>query len=393
MYHSVISHSPDLTKLLNDGYELELKDEHLLIHGVPYVNSNKQIERGTLVSPLTITGNKTGPPKSHVVFFDGSQPCDKNGKEIPQLIHTKNGKALSAAISVQRSFSNKPPGGFKDFYAKMTSYVRVISAPARSMDRTVTARTYRIVPFEAGQSVFHYPDTNSSRAEITAVSERLSGLKIGIVGLGGTGSYVLDFVAKCPVAEIHLFDGDQFYAHNAFKAPSAPSVELLNQGTKKVEYLSEMYSRMHRGIVPHPEYVGSENFHEFSNYDFVFVCIDKGKVKQLFYAHLEDWKIPFVDVGLGVNVTEKNELFGNIRTTTSLEGLRTHVNSRVSFEDEDEDGAYATNIQIAELNALNASIAVIEWKKHFGFYASTGICLNSVHSVHSNSIQNEKVET
>jgi tRNA A37 threonylcarbamoyladenosine dehydratase len=51
---------------------------------------------------------------------------------------------------------------------------------------------------------------------------------------GGTGSYVLDFVAKTPVKEIHLFDGDIFDQHNAFRAPGAPSGEELEQRLKKV---------------------------------------------------------------------------------------------------------------------------------------------------------------
>ena len=30
--------------------------------------------------------------------------------------------------------------------------------------------------------------------------------------------------------------------------------------------------------------------------------------------------------------------------------------------------AYATNIQVADLNALNAALAVVKWKKIRGFY-------------------------
>ena len=51
--------------------------------------------------------------------------------------------------------------------------------------------------------------------------------KIIILGLGGTGSYILDLVAKTPVKEIHLYDGDTFYQHNAFRSPGAPSSDEL----------------------------------------------------------------------------------------------------------------------------------------------------------------------
>ena len=42
--------------------------------------------------------------------------------------------------------------------------------------------------------------------------------------------------------------------------------------------------------------------------------------------------------------------------------------------------AYASNIQIAELNALNAAFAVIAWKKRMGFYQD---CKNEHHSTYS----------
>lgn len=36
--------------------------------------------------------------------------------------------------------------------------------------------------------------------------------------------------------------------------------------------------------------------------------------------------------------------------------------------EEGEDDIYASNIQIADLNALNAALAVVKWKKMIGFY-------------------------
>jgi tRNA A37 threonylcarbamoyladenosine dehydratase len=50
--------------------------------------------------------------------------------------------------------------------------------------------------------------------------------------MGGTGSYILDLVAKTAVMEIHLFDGDDFNQHNAFRAPGAASLEDLEKHMK-----------------------------------------------------------------------------------------------------------------------------------------------------------------
>ena len=83
--------------------------------------------------------------------------------------------------------------------------------------------------------------------------------KIAIVGLGGTGSYVLDLVAKTPVREIHLFDGDRFLQHNAFRSPGAPTVEELQRVPPKVTHFQTLYCRMRRNIVAHECFIDSGN--------------------------------------------------------------------------------------------------------------------------------------
>jgi tRNA A37 threonylcarbamoyladenosine dehydratase len=42
---------------------------------------------------------------------------------------------------------------------------------------------------------------------------------VAVIGLGGTGAYVLDFLVKTPVREIRAFDLDVFHVHNAFRPP------------------------------------------------------------------------------------------------------------------------------------------------------------------------------
>jgi molybdopterin/thiamine biosynthesis adenylyltransferase len=383
---SLIQTSPDLKFLRDEGYEVEVRGAHLLIHNVPYLNSARSIGYGTLVSPLTLAGNRTARPKDHVTYFIGDQPCNKDGSVIVALTHGMNTQVLAEGLTVNRSFSNKPQNGFADFHAKMTSYITIISAPVESMDPTINARTFRIIEYTDSDSVFNYPDTNSSRANIGAISERLSGLRIGIVGVGGTGGYVLDFVAKCPVREIHLFDGDKFLAHNAFRAPGAPDVETLNQTLPKTEYLKQVYSRMHKGIVAHSNYIDDGNLHLFDTLDFVFICMDKGRVKKYIIDRLQSQGKPFIDVGIGVQLTGADALTGMVRTTTSTERNRDHVMDRVSMSDNDEDEAYSTNIQTAELNALNASLAVVRWKKLYGFYEDSEREMNSVYLIGANSI-------
>jgi hypothetical protein len=100
---------------------------------------------------------------------------------------------------------------------------------------------------------------------------------------------------------------------------------------------------------------------------FVFLCLDDGPSKKLLVRKLDEYGISFVDVGMGVYVGE-NALGGMLRVTTSTPKQRKHVPTRIPFADGNGQNEYSQNIQIADLNALNAALAVIKWKKLFGFY-------------------------
>lgn len=369
MQSALTSRSPDLLRLRDEGYEVEVRSGHLLVHNVPYVNSNGVLARGTLVSDLTLAGDATARPANHVAWFIGDHPCDRAGREIPAIKHGTTTFALAPDVIAQHAFSNKPPAGYADYHAKMTRYIEIISAPAQSLDPSTTARTYRPVLAAEGESVFHYIDSASSRAGIAAVSAKLARPKIAIVGLGGTGSYILDLVAKTPVTEVHLFDGDLFLQHNAFRAPAAASLDDLLAKPSKVAYLVAMYGKMRRGIIPHEVFIGEENVAELLEFDFVFLCMDSGPAKKLIIATLQAAGRSFIDTGIGVELVQARlQLWGICRVTTSTAQQQDHVAQRVSCAADDAEDLYARNIQLAELNALCAVLAVTKWKKLWGFY-------------------------
>ena len=382
MYQQLISRSPDLKKLRDKGFQIEIKEGHLLIHSIPYVTSNKEVKYGILVSTLTLSGDKTITPDNHVVYFKGEYPCHKDGHCISEIKHNIPNQELAEGILVNHSFSNKPDHGYKDYYDKMTRYIDIISNEAKSIDKTVTAKTFKVIESEDEESVFNYIDTNSSRAGINTISEKLKIDKIAIIGLGGTGSYVLDLISKTPVKEIHLFDGDDFLQHNAFRAPSAPSFKKLNNKPKKTDYFKEIYSQMHKNIYSNHYCINSSNIDELKTMDFIFICIDANKTKKILIDYLEEHNINFIDVGISVYKID-DQLLGNVRTTLSINNQRNDIKKYISFT-KDEDNEYSSNIQIAELNMFNATMAVIKWKKFCGFYQDLEKDNNSMYSTNNN---------
>jgi hypothetical protein len=201
----------------------------------------------------------------------------------------------------------------------------------------------------------------------------------------------LDLVAKTPVDEIHLFDGDEFVNHNAFRAPGAAPIEVLEARPKKVDYLKGEYSRMRKRIIAHPVYVGPETVTQLEGMTWVFLAADELAEKPAIIDFLEAREIPFIDVGMGI---EKHAagLSGTIRVTASLPGQREQARSRIPAHDDRPGGEYGSNIQIADLNMLNAALAVGRWKRALGFYADHGGEWNSVYRLFTHEILNEGAE-
>lgn len=387
MSSTLISHNEDLKRLRDEGYAVSIQSGYLLVADVPYVNTSAEIKRGTLVSTLSLNGNSTNAPDTHVAMFIGDYPCDQDGAPL-EKIKSGDAQRLTDELTVNYSFSSKPSAGYKDYHEKMTAYVAILESQAQALNPDITAKTHP--PFAIGDedSVFHYVDTATSRAKLGVVNDKLKLSKVAIVGLGGTGSYVFDLVAKTPVWEIHLFDGDDFSSHNVFRAPGAASLEQLEAKPTKVQHLHDEYSTMRKGIIVHEYALDETNVGELEGMDFVFLCVDEGSAKRVIVEQLETLDIPFVDVGMGVDRTD-DALGGIVRATLSLPGRREHFRDRVSLGDVDAENEYDENIQIADLNALNAAMAVIRWKKLFGFYRDLADTLHGSYTIDTDSLLSE----
>ena len=251
-----IALSPDLLRLRNEGYDLDITGNCLLVRDVPYVDSGRNVRRGTLISKLDLNGDITNKPTDHTAYWIGEHPCHRDGRKNESIQHPNGPQVLGDGLRADFMFSAK--ADYRDYHHKVTTYVGRIAGEAAAIDPTATARTFPPIRAGNGDGVFKYLDTATSRAGIGAISEKLSGQKIGIVGIGGSGTYILDLVAKTTVAEIHLFDADVFSQHNAFRAPGAPSLEELQAKPTKVAYFSARYSQMRHGVIPHDNFLDFE---------------------------------------------------------------------------------------------------------------------------------------
>jgi hypothetical protein len=369
---------------------VDVRDGHVVVTNIPYVTSASEVARGTMVIPLTESGDRTGPPPAHTVFWIGSPPCHHDGRVIASIYNSTAAQELAPGLRVDHMFSSKPAAGrYDDYHHQFVSYISIVSHEAQALDPAVTATTFNPVETREDESVHRYWDTATTRAGIGRANAKLEVGKVAIVGVGGSGSYVLDLVVKAPVAEIHLFDGDDLLNHNAFRAPGAVSLDVLRQRPKKVDYWGEVYGRIHRRLIPHPYHLNAANVAELQDMAFVFLCMDSGTAKREIVDYLEGAGIAFIDVGMGVNEHD-GSIGGILRVTTSTPAHRA-ARPRIDFSDPDDDANdYARNIQVADLNALTACLAVMRWKKYFGFYRDYEREHNTLFTIDSAFLLNEE---
>lgn len=370
MFQKLVSHNDDIRRLVEKGYAVAFDSNYLVIRDIPYLDSNRKLQFGAIVTKLVFIDQERVTQDDHQIFFAGFVPYNLDGTAIPNLGGGPTQLTLSEASSdviVQRSFSNKPQssGKFQDFFEKIESYVTIISGPAIEL-YNANPYTFRAVKEVVFNPVFKVHDTLTSRAEITDLSAKFKDDVIAVIGLGGTGAYVLDFIVKTPVREIRAFDLDTFHVHTAFRSPGR--LESAELGKTKAEVYGSRYENFRTGLFVTPRFIDAASTEDLNGVTFAFVCVDKGSSRSGIFDLLISKGIPFIDVGMGLN-RKKGSLNGMLRTTYySVEHSQTVRNMGLAELADNPNDLYRTNIQIGELNALNACLAVIRFKQLRGFY-------------------------
>ena len=400
MSHELIARNKDLGQLKESGYTLRFLDGFLLVEDVPYLNYQGEVMEAALVLQLDLSGNKTVQPSDHVAYWTGKFPYKKEGQKLQALGESRHGQVLSDGTRLNYMFSAKPEGGrYQDYAHKVITYIEILGREARTVSPQATAQKWKIDISVKPDDVFEYMETASARQNTTDISTKLKGERIAIVGLGGTGSYVLDFVAKTWVSDIHLYDDDRFLQHNVFRAPGSAGIEDLEGGPSKVEFHAERYKKFRKGVMAYPIRINETNVMMLKEYDTVFVCIDGNVIKRKILKVCEESGGVCIDTGMGLYRAD-DKLGGIVRTTTSEPSQRTHIEEKKRIDMAGGGiGEYERNIQMAELNALNAALAVIKWKKIRGVYkdivreGDSGYILDGNRIINRDCIGTEKLGT
>lgn len=157
-----------------------------------------------------------------------------------------------------------------------------------------------------------------------------------------------------------------FHVHNAFRAPGRTAEAEF--GKPKVDVFRARYEALRKGINAKAIYIDEDSAAELDGVTFAFVCVDKGKSKAGIFEVLLAKGTPFIYVWM-VLKRRSGGLNGMARVTYYPTDLGQEISRMGLAELQNQpDDLYRTNIQISELNAMNAALAVIRYKQLRGFY-------------------------
>src|SRR5438132_4426265 len=133
MSHTKIARDLHLRKLRDEGFDLAISANHLLVHDMPCATSAKSIAYGTLAMPLNMVGDELGPPPDHTAKFIGECPCTADGK--PLVIVTGGGSEdFGRGVIAFHQLSARPPERDKNYYDKVNRYEHTIDDQTRVIE-------------------------------------------------------------------------------------------------------------------------------------------------------------------------------------------------------------------------------------------------------------------
>ena len=214
------------------------------------------------------------------------------------------------------------------------------------------------------ETAFRFEIDGEDARDMKNWRHRARAQKIGIVGLGGVGLWILDLMSKTDVREIRIWDGDEIEGRNLVRAPGWASQDAI--GKNKAEYFGVQYGRMRKGITVHGQYWHPDEAKDsFEDLDFVFIAVDKTETRTALCENLEEKKIQFVDVGMGIELRNKR-VRGSCQVFFSGEDPGRWRIGIPTVEGAGEQDYH--KLQLADLGALNAALAVGMWRRHIGQY-------------------------
>jgi molybdopterin/thiamine biosynthesis adenylyltransferase len=208
-------------------------------------------------------------------------------------------------IALAEYFRRRVPNG-----AHLALVISPDGCRARHLGQTTEIPVWEVGERLVSRSSSTFPDAAEARHDrqvraFGSAGQRIIGsLRLGVVGLGGTGSVLVQQLAHLGVSDFTLVDPDVVEATNLNRLALAgigdvgqPKTAVAERGILAVAPAARV-RRMERDIVD------ADVAAELLGLDFIFLCTDshasRAVVGQLAYQHL----IPTIDMGVSITVRD-----------------------------------------------------------------------------------------
>ncbi|ESX29216.1 MULTISPECIES: ThiF family adenylyltransferase [unclassified Mesorhizobium] len=235
-----------------------------------------------------------------------SHPCgpskfssqdDRNEAELVRLAQNRNG---AAALVPSMLFSGEG-----------AIIGRVWTSPDRLFDfetvRTVSSAWNIMRPAEAKQTA----DPALARQALalgSAFNRTMKGLRIGVVGAGGTGSPLIQQLGRMGVGYLAVFDPDTVEESNLNRLYGATHADARDS-RRKVDVARREVERMGLGtqVATFDTWIGTPECRDaLKSMDLIFGCTDDHDGRALLSRLAYYYLIPVVDLGLALRVSERH---------------------------------------------------------------------------------------
>ena len=330
------------------GWTIEVHQNRISVGEVPYRKKDGeagrcQVSVETEDDGLSMKAPDNGRGAIHAARLSGVEKgCayQATGEPVGNVLWSDN--ARECIISIKRD-----DGEYVDGWHALAVYTVRVAGEVGVEER------------EHIEKIFKFPIAGEDARDIQLWRDRARGQQIGIVGLGGVGLWILDLMSKTDVRELKIWDGDKIEGRNLVRAPGWASQDAI--GKNKADYFGEQYGRIRTGISIRGQYWHSDNPDDtFDGLDFVFVAVDKTETRTALCERLEDNGIPFIDVGMGIERQEER-VRGSCQVFFSGEEPGRWRIGIPTAEGAGEQDYHA--LQLADLGALNAALAVGIWRR------------------------------
>jgi len=237
-----------------------------------------------------------------------------------------------------------------------STIVRIAPSPKREVARADNAYDRQIRMFgSAGQA-------------------ELAEARIAIVGLGGIGSLVAEYLAKLGVGNFTLVDNDHVEESNLSRIVGATSSDAINK-VSKVEVARRLIAQINNlaKVKLIKDDVAKDTIaREIVNCDYIFLAADSMRARLVINAIVHQYLVPGVQLGSKIRSNSAGELIDIMSANRPLrpgQGClwcnqlidQTQLSKEAKTDDERKSQAYGVeepNPSVISLNAISASHAV-----------------------------------